>query len=210
MAEHPRAGAAGFNFLGAALMMNGENEAAAAAFRQVIALAPTATAYSNVGVAYYLAGRYADSVVMYRESATMAPDDPYVWMNLGDSLRLTDVSGAEARQAYQKASDLLKELLRINPRDPDLLSGQAHCLSRLGDDAAAMAFISRAIEGAPAEPYNFYYASLVHLEAHRTTEALQAISRAVELNFPVEQLRNDPQFAALRDQPGFVALLDGE
>jgi Flp pilus assembly protein TadD len=160
-----------------------------------------------VGVAYYLLGRYEDSVVMYRESVALAPDDAVTWMNLGDSLRQTGRDDSAAREAYQRALTQLDAMLEVNPRDTELLSSAAHCQARLGNDAGAMALVQRAIEGAPTEPYNFYFASLVHLEAGRTIDALAAIRQAVELNFPVDQLRSDPQFRAIADDPDFQALL---
>jgi len=208
MAEHSRAGVNSFTALGAALMMSGELEESAAAFRQVIALEPSAVTYSNVGVIYYNLGRYEDSVVMYREALGMVPDDPFTWSNLGDSLRELDTNPQETRLAYERAVELGQALIGVNPRDIDLLTTLAHCHARLGDDNRATEYIERAIRDEPGDPYVFYYASLVHLEAGRTDEAMAAISRAVELNYPVDQLATDPQFGALKAQGDFLELLN--
>ncbi len=144
---------------------------------------------------------------MQREAVGLAPDDPYNWSNLGDSLREVPDAAAEQQQAYRRALELFEDLLAVNPRDAELLTNAAHCHARLGNDAQASQYMEQAALGAPADPYVFYYASLVHLEAGRTAAALKDIRRAVELNYPLDQLRNDPQFKALNSDPGFQALL---
>ena len=209
MAEHPRSGVNAFTALGAALMMNGDLEESVEAFRQVIALEPSAVAYSNIGVIYYTLGRYEDSVVMNREAIGMAPDDPYTWSNLGDSLLQTGADEERVREAYEQAAELARALSEVNPRDVGLLTTLAHCHARLGDDAMARGYIEIAQHDAPGDPYVFYYASLVHLEAGRADEALADINRSVELNYPVDQLSSDPQFEELREREEFKALLSG-
>lgn len=207
MAAHPRADASAFNALGFGRSMLGDFQGAAEAFRQVISMDPTGVAYSNVGVMYYFAGNYDAAVVMLREAVSLVPDDPVNWSNLGDALRETSEGKSDALEAYENGVRLAEGLLAINASDVESLTTLAHCQSRLGNDAMAMVSIQRVLELAPDDPYAHYYRSLIHLEAGREREALGSIRNALELNYPVTQLRNDPQFHSLRNSPEFTALL---
>jgi len=208
MALHPRAGASAFNAVGYARSMLGDFEGAAEAWRQAIALEPTGLVYSNVGVMYYYAGNFDAAVIMQQEAVALVPEEPVNWSNLADALRETPDGEADALEAYRKGAELSEKLLAINASDTEMLITLAHCSSRLGDDARAMGLIEQVLQDTPEDPYAHYYAALVHLEAGRLGRALDAITRAVELNFPVVQLRSDPQFEALRPDPLFVELLD--
>lgn len=208
LSAHPQASVSAFNTLGASRSMLGDFEGAAEAFRQVISLEATDIAYANVGVIYYLMGRYPDAQVMLEQAIALSPDDPYHWSNLGDVRRELTRDGTRARDAYRRAAELGAGLLDLNPRDAELMTNQAHCLSRLGDDEGAMALIERVMAEAPNDPYAYYYAALVHLEAQRTDAALGAIARALELNYPLPQLLADPQFAGLASHAGYRQLLD--
>ena len=146
--------------------------------------------------------------MLNREAVSLAPSDPFNWGNLGDSLLETEEGTADARQAYQRAVDLSEELRMVNPRDIELLTNLAHYYARLGDDESAMRYLGQVLSSAPNDTYAYYYASLVHLEAGRTEQALTAITRSVELNYPIAQLRSDPQFTELRSNKQFLGLLD--
>lgn len=207
MAQHPRAGASAFASVGAARSMLGDFEGAAQAYRKVISVEPTGLAYANVGIMYYLAGRFDDSVVMLREALTLEPNNADDWATLGDSLSQVPGSAEEARAAYSKAVNLGESLLAVNPRDTDTLALLAHGEARLGNDQKAMQYLATALDNAPDDPYVYYYAALVHLEAGRDEQAMEAIRRALELHYPVVLLHKDPQFDKLRSNPGFAALL---
>ncbi len=55
-----------------------------------------------------------------------------MWRNLGDSYDQIPSRRADARQAYQKALETATEQLKINPKDPEVLSGIALYHAHLG------------------------------------------------------------------------------
>jgi TolB-like protein/Flp pilus assembly protein TadD len=208
MAQHPGASASAWNGQGAAFYMMGQFDRAAQAYREVVAREPSAAAWSNIGTAYFFNGQFADAAVTYREAIALAPENPVWWGNLGDALQQIDGGGQEAQLAYRKAADLAAQLLPANPEDGELLTNLAHYQSRLGDDERASQYLARALFAAPDDVYAHYYAALVHLEAGRRQQALDEISRSVELGYPVALLAPDPQFADLRNDQSFQGLID--
>lgn len=207
MAQHPSASASAWNSQGAAFYMMGQFERSAQAYREVVAREPSASAWSNIGTAYFFSGQFADAAVAYREAIALTPENPVLWGNLGDALEEMDEGQPEAHLAYRKAADLASELLPASPEDGELLTNLAHYNARLGDDERASQYLARALFAAPNDVYAHYYAALVHLEAGRRQQALEEISRSVELGYPIVLLAPDPQFAALRRDVSFRALI---
>lgn len=207
MAQHPSASASAWNSQGAAFYMMGQFERSAQAYREVVAREPSASAWSNIGTAYFFNGQFADAAVAYREAIALAPENPVWWGNLGDALQQIDGGGKEAQLAYRKAADLAAQLLPANPADGELLTNLAHYQSRLGDDERASQYLARALFASPDDVYAHYYAALVHLEAGRRQQALEEITRSVELGYPVALLAPDPQFTELRNDQSFQGLI---
>lgn len=208
LASHPNADASAFDGQGIAYSMMGEFDRAAEAFRQVIAVTPSATAYSNVGTQYYYNGQFEDASVMYRQAVALGPTNPVWWGNLGDALQQLDGHRAASLEAYREAANLAAEMLLANPGDTETLTNLAHYHARLGEDRQAMQYLERALTAAPKDYYAHYYAALVHLEAGRLERALDAILRSVELGYPPHLLAKDPQFEELHNDEMFLRLIE--
>ena len=208
LAAHPYADVSAYNGQAVAYYMMEDFERAAQSYRKVIATAPTDEAYSNVGTQYYYNGQFEDAVVMYEQAVALAPSNPVWWGNLGDALQQTDGGIAAAREAYREAAELAGEMLQDNPEDAENLTNLAHFHARLGEDQMARMFLDRALTAAPHDVYVYYYAALVHLEAGRKQQALQAIRRSVELGYPTGLLKTDPQFEALGDSESLRLIIE--
>jgi tetratricopeptide (TPR) repeat protein len=206
MVNIPGANASAWNALGAARMQLSDWPGAAEAFRQVIAREPAPRAFQNIAINYFFEGLFEDSVAMYREAIEL-DGHPFYWINMADSLREIADRGEEAISAYRRGIELGEKLRAVNPRDIELLSNLAHCYARVGDDETAMRYISQVLRSVPDDTYAHYYASLVHLEAGRTDQAVKAIEKSVALNYPTGQLRADPQFRKLYSEPAFAELI---
>lgn len=207
LASHPKAGASAFTGLGVSYFMLGRFQESAEAYRQVLAIAPTAAAYSNVGTQYYYDGKFEEAATMYRQAAALAPSNPVWWGNLGDALLQTDGGQVAAREAYRKAAELAEQMLGANPDDAEVLTNLGHYRACLGDDQAAMGYFARAEAAAPHDYYVYYYAALAHLEAGRRARALEALEESLGRGYPPQLLGRDPQFEELSGEPAFLAMI---
>ncbi|HEX3121489.1 MAG TPA: protein kinase [Candidatus Acidoferrum sp.] len=99
-------------------------EAAEAAFRKSIELAPNYEAHSNLGYLYLMQKRYDDAAKQFREATKLNDKDWRVWANLMLSYQWLN-DQANAGPARAKAQAALEQLLTVTPTD-------AHAHSELG------------------------------------------------------------------------------
>jgi serine/threonine-protein kinase len=99
-------------------------QAAEAAFRKSIELAPKYEAYSNLGYLYLTQKRYDDAAKQFRQAAALNDKDWRVWANLMLSYQWLN-DEANATPARAKAQAALEQLLTVTPQD-------AHAHSELG------------------------------------------------------------------------------
>ena len=196
-----------FNNLGAALEMGGDFHGAASAFERSLSLEPTRSAYSNLGTVYYFLGRYRDAARMFGAATELAAADHRVWGNLADALWQLDGSRAQAQADYRRAMALAQRGLEVNPRDAVSWIQLAYYNARLGETQRAADYAGRALQLGSDDVFVHYYAALIALERRDAPQALDSLSRAVSLGFPVQLLRAAPDFASLRNEPRFRALL---
>jgi Flp pilus assembly protein TadD len=116
-----------YSDLGAVYMDIGDAksyEAAGAAFRKSIELAPNYEAYSNLGYLYFLQRRYNDAVQQFQQALALNDKDWRVWANLMISYQWLN-DEVRAKEARSKAQAAIEQLLEVTPQD-------AHAHSELG------------------------------------------------------------------------------
>jgi serine/threonine-protein kinase len=198
-----------YNNIGAAYLVHGDFEQAAAAYREALSRQRSSLTYSNIGTNYYYLGRYEDAAVMYREAISLAPKDFTLWGNLADALAQLPERESDTQQAYQRARTLAEQELSVNPAQSYVMAPLAHYCARLGDDDCAKDRIAEGLNAKTTEFYTHYYAALVRLQLDEDQQAIVEIMRAVELGFPLEMLEADPMLAPVRDHQQLVALIQG-
>lgn len=195
----------GLQMLGAIHQVQGHWDQALDYYRRVIAIRPTAQAYSNIGAISHQRGDFAAAVDAYRQAIALRPNAPATHRNLGDSyLRLGRRD--DALTAYRKAVDLARAELRVNPSDVVGRASLAVYEAKAGDHAAARAAIGEVTRRAPDDPAIWSRVAQVHALAGRTDDALNALVRAVELGYPRADAAAADEFAVLRGQPAFERL----
>jgi serine/threonine-protein kinase len=198
-------GAAGFQALGTSYHSLGKLDEALESYNRAIQIAPSALAYSNIGMILYNRKRYAEAVDAYRHSATLAPNIPETQRNLGDSLtRLGDAPGA--RQAYRRAIDLSTQELKINPRDGKLIALTAVCFAKLGEVRLARTSARSAVATASSDAEVHYLAGVALALAGDLEQASSLIQRSLELGFSRSVMEEDDDLTTLRKR-GFLRKL---
>jgi TolB-like protein/Flp pilus assembly protein TadD/DNA-binding winged helix-turn-helix (wHTH) protein len=196
-----------FNNLGAALEMNGDFQGAATAFERSLALEPTRSAYSNSGTVYYFLRRYADAARMFSRATEIAGEDHRVWGNLADALWQTDAGRAQAQTDYRRAIALAQRSLEVNPKDAVTWMQLAYYTARVGDPDHARSYAGRALALGSDDVFVHYYAALVALERRDSAAALDSLSHALRLGYPLRMVGAAPDFVSLRSDARFQQLL---
>ncbi len=194
------------NDLGAAHLMAGDFEKAAATLRASLELAPSLEAYSNIGSSHFYLGRFEEAAAMYRKALELAPEDYRIWGNLGDALAHATGRRDDAAAAYARSAALAEERLRINRSDAVAATLLAHCEASLGRAERARALVAEAVGRQPADMYVQYYGALVAVQLGETEAALERLERAVALGYQRQLLAPDAGLAPLRRERCFVEL----
>jgi tetratricopeptide (TPR) repeat protein len=200
--------AAALNNLGAAYYLAGEFRNAAEAWEDAIAVRPGRSVYSNTGTMYFFLGEFDKAADRYALAANFAPNDYIVWGNLADAYYFGDKFKQVAGVTYKRALALVEQQLSVNPEDAEAMSSIAYFNSRLGNRDIALEYDARAREKAPDAMYVYYNSALVHAQFDRTDSALDALERAVALDYQRELLPLDPAFENLREEERFKQLVE--
>jgi serine/threonine protein kinase/Flp pilus assembly protein TadD len=164
---------------------------------------------SSLGYVSYVQGRFDEAVTFYQRAIKARPGSATTHWNLADALRHLG-RDSEARQEYQRATELFDVDLGIDATDGNSLSVRATCQARLGRMAKAQADIARAVELAPDDADVQYQRALVLSLAGRRDDALSALEKAVALGYSRALLRVDQDLGTLRSSARFQALTGSE
>ncbi|HEY1240950.1 MAG TPA: protein kinase [Bryobacteraceae bacterium] len=191
----------GYQNLGGCYLMMARYTEAASVLERALALQPTGPAYSNLGTAYYYEGRYAEAAAAMEKAREQRPADYLLWGNLGDAYWFAPGQRGRAPQAWRSAVELARTQLRVNPSDPQVRSSLAVYEAHLGERAAALAEIARSRRNLPTNGRVLVKAARVYELCGLRQEALKALHAAMESGESPENLRREPEFAALRLDP---------
>ena len=83
-------------------------------------------------------------------------------------------------------------------------------MGRIGRTDEALRECARALELSPGDPVMHYNAACMYSTLGETSQAIAALRQAIEAGYAqFGWMRNDPDFASLRDNPEFIELLQG-
>lgn len=198
--------AVAFSQLGATLVQQAEFAAAARAFERSVELAPGYSAYSNTGAMYYYLGHFDKSVKYLEQAVRLAPEVHWLSGNLAASYRFSTDHQAKAVATYERAVDLARRHLEVNPKDGDAWADLSLYLVNLGKLDEARAAMDRALRLSPEGPTVHYYAALLHSTVGELEAAFAELERAVSLGYDPAFLAADPELRSLRKDDRFGKL----
>ncbi|HEV8524099.1 MAG TPA: tetratricopeptide repeat protein [Terriglobales bacterium] len=191
---------------GLAYYRQGRWDESIAAFQKALAIQPSFQVYSNMGVAYFYSKRYEDSVRMFEKAVELNSNEQVAVGNLADAYRWSGRAD-QAKATYDKAISLAYKDLQVNPRNTTALEYLALYYAKKGDPAQALNFIRRARAINRNDVELMYNEAVVNALAGRYSEALKALSQALEKGYPPKEVGNDPELKNLHGQPQFQHLL---
>ncbi|MDQ5858456.1 MAG: tetratricopeptide repeat protein, partial [Acidobacteriota bacterium] len=192
-----------WNNLGAAYFKIDRYADARKAYASSLRIEPTDGAYSTLGTIEYFLGNYRAAAAAYEEATKRTPGKYLYWANLADAYRWIPGGRSRAGSAYEKAVELARGEIRLNPRNAAAHATLAMCLAKTENPKDAQTHIDKALEIEPRNPDHFLYAAIVANLAGRSSDAIVWIRRGVAAGLGVAQIEKDPEFANLRTLPAF-------
>ncbi|HSU84621.1 MAG TPA: tetratricopeptide repeat protein, partial [Thermoanaerobaculia bacterium] len=185
-------------------LYSGSPERAAELYADLVQRSPQYGELSNLGLAQFLLGRFAEAGQSYRKAVALQPRSSLAVLNLADATLLAG-RGPEAAALYSQA-------IRLAGEDPSagsdwqLASVRAQSLAHLGKRDEAVAAVQEALRLAPDNPEAAYEASVAYVLLGDQASALYNAGRALRLGYAPRWF-SFPWFAPLQGSPEFRALL---
>ena len=197
----------GYNNLSGAYIALGRYADAVPPCERSIGMRPTADAYSQMGTVYFYLRRFPEAALAYERAVKMDERERYLWGNLGDAYYWIPGRRQESVPAYRMALALGEEQLRVNPRNPILLSYLSLYRAMLGEKEAARADLKQALVLAPGNPEVRFNGALVANQLGDQSRAVAWLRQALDAGLQADQIRNNPNFDNLRSSQPFQELL---
>jgi len=193
----------GLSLLAQVELMNGSPERAARLYEQMMRISPTLSERSNLGLAYFLLGRYQKAAENFRAVAAQEPRNPFYTLNLADACFLMGRQD-EASDLYRK----VVELIASDPaaKGPQFLTVKAQALAHLHEGKGAIEAVQEALRIAPNDAAVAYETSLVYSLLGEDDSALVNAERALRLGYEPRWF-TFPWFRALQERPEFQELV---
>lgn len=192
--------------LGGALTMVGDFESGRLAYEESLAIEESDAAHTNLGFIYYYLGEFEKSVAEHREAVALNPDQTDLWLNLADALYFAG-ERAEAKSAFDNASTIAKNRLRVDPDDFFTMFLLGWAQQMLGNTAVAREYTDKGLDIAPNDPYGNYYAALIEVGSGNHEAALRALQGALDNGYPAKILAAEPHLEDLKKNRRFREMI---
>ena len=192
--------------LGGALYRNGEADEARIALERSVAIGPTYEGLSNLGTLEFYEGNYPNAVPLIEQALAIDDSDWQVWNNLAESLRFGGGDTDRISRAYRRTAELAGEDLEAGSGGPYLELVVISALAAGGRADRARERLSAFDTGRIDAPGLMFVLAAVWEDLGDRDPALDWLQRAVEGGYPATEIESYPGFAALREDPRYMAL----
>ncbi len=192
----------GLSLLALLELSDGDLARAIELYTDLVQRSPSPGPLANLGLAYFLAGRYDEAAKVYRLVLAKDPKNPGFHLNLADTDLLAG-RHADAEAGYRR----VVELADADPGpSAQTLSIKAQALAHLGQGPAAVAALQQALRLAADQGAVAYEAAVVYALLGEESSALVNAEKAVHSGLGPRWF-SLPWFAALRGDPRFQEIL---
>ena len=156
------------------LISSGEHDKGEAIAQAIVKSQPNnAQAHYVVGLAAYMRKLYPEAIKAFTKASKLAPGNPMIFSNLGESLRRS--------KEPEKALAAFQQTIKLAPDFNMGIMGVANCLSDLKQNDKALQAFQRLLAANPdfAPAYHYLGAHLAKQEQHK--QALPMLRKAVAL-----------------------------
>ncbi len=196
--------------LGLALSLGAEYKLASDEFERAIHLDPGLyEGHYFYARSCVLQGRHQEAAKHYQQASEVAPDDFQSLGHLAQEYHALG-RGSDALLAERRSFERAERELERHPDNVRAACYGAVSLIFLGEPVRAKEWAERALWLDPNDTQVLYNVACVHARLGAHDKAIELLARALETMHPrmAAWARHDSDFASLREDPGFVALLD--
>ena len=191
------------------LYLQGRTEEAISEIQRGLSISETPLLYNNLGTYLFFQGHYILAASAFEKTLDLSGDthSHLYWANLGDAYRWSDNKTDEAATAYRRALQLLQMDLDNYPDNTNLKSRAAMLNAKLGNLDQAREFMNSFPLSSESENIQFYRAVVTYEILSDRPKALENLEAALEADYPLIEIYNDPELSELRQDPAYHRLL---
>src|SRR5262245_53989757 len=193
----------GYSDLGGVLLVAERENEAEGVLRHSIMLRETRAALNNLGVLLRYQKRDSEAIPIMQRGLAAGADDAAIRLNLANALRRTG-RFAEARESYQRAYELARAALLLNPRDAISRARLSYSMVQLGMPALAADEALQAVKLSDSDYYTLYWAIMTLDTLGRRTDAFALLKHASQQQ--LKDLRRQPDLVEFVNDPRFTKL----
>jgi TolB-like protein/Flp pilus assembly protein TadD len=199
-----------YTAMGLSYFIWGRLDEASASSRKAIELDPDDfIAHWTLGRIHFTNGEFEQALGLFKRVTTLKPT---FFSGFADLAQTCEELGrpAEARAARSEVLALLPNYLLQSPDDSRARMFYAVVLAEMGRKDQALREGTAALELSPDDPMMLYNCACLHSRLGELPRALELVRQAIakgHVNFG--WMRHDPDLAALRNDPEFIALTGG-
>jgi len=197
----------GYNNLGGIYYLLQRWQEAQQMFERSFALKKSYAVSSNLGTLYFIQGKYSDAARTYEKGLELNPNEYIIWGNLASAYYWAPGERDKAPETYRQAIALVKERLKINPNDPDLIAMMAGYYSMIDERPQSLQLIEQALEMAQENVQVMYRAGTVYEQLGDRDKALYWIDKSLENGYSLAEIEHQPDLRQLLKDARFQRLV---
>jgi serine/threonine-protein kinase len=197
----------GYNNLGGIYYMLERREDAREMFERSLAIHKSYNIYSNLGTLYYIEGKYEDAARTYELALALNDNDYLTWGNLAAAYFWIPGKKDKAIDTYKHAIEIAEERLKVNPKDPEVISNLARYYSDIGNEKKSLKLLKLSLEIAPDNVEVMYRAASIYENFGMRDDALLWIGNAIENGYSQSEIESQPELKQLVTDKRYQQLL---
>jgi len=163
--------------------------------------------YSNLATLYYIEGKYEDAAHTYELALTLNDNDYLTWGNLAAAYCWINGKKDTAINIYKHAIEIAEERLKVNPKDPDVISNLARYYSDIGNEKKSLKLLKQSLDIAPENVEVMFRAASTYEHLGMRDEALLWIGKAIRNGYSLSEIENQPELKQLVTDERYQQLL---